>query len=78
MKRSEKREAQEMLTERVGRDGRVPALFESPAMIAKYGARRMTPEQYRQYRMGRGARDAEQAREIKLSHSRFRRMSRRS
>lgn len=75
MKRTEKATHQDVLAN-VSRNGKVNAEFASPKLIAEHGLR-MTPADYREHRMGRGTRDAETAREIKVSHSRFRKTERR-
>lgn len=79
MKRIEKAAAQAMLKPEA--DGYTKQRFASPKLVAKAradrGHDRMTPAEYVTHRMGRSTRDAEQAREMKVSHSRFRRMTRR-
>lgn len=79
MKRSKKAAAQKALKPEA--DGYTKQRFASPKLImqayADRGHDRMTPAEYMAHRMGRGTRDAEQAREFKICHSRFRRMTRR-
>lgn len=73
MKRAEKATHQETLAN-VSRNGKVNAEFASPKLIAEHGLR-MTPADYREHRMGRGTRDAETAKEIKASHTRYPRIT---
>jgi hypothetical protein len=79
MKRSEK--AAELAKLKPEADGYLRERFASPKLAqaarADRGHDRMTPAEYAAHRMGRGTQGAEQAREMKLSHSRFRWMKRR-